>query len=250
MDELVSIIMPCHNGEKYIKEAIKSVISQTYWNWELLIVDDNSTDNSVKIIQSFSMEEPRIRLLFNNINTGYPSTPRNIALKEARGEIIAFLDCDDIWLSSKLEKQIPIFKNCKCAVVFSYYEKINENGDVCSKIIKSPNVVSYKYLLNGDCIGNLTGMYDTRKVGKVFQKEIHAEDYLMWLEILRKGYIAINTNTVEAQYRITSASTSANKIKSALWNWNIYKKELKLNFILALFHFFKYSIKGIIKYLK
>ena len=107
--------------------------------------------------------------------------------------------------------------------------------------------VNYGQLLKGDCIGNLTGIYDTFKVGKVFQKEIHAEDYLMWLEILKKGFIAKNTNTVEAYYRILPNSTSANKIKSAVWNWNIYRKELKFSLFVAIYYFLVYAIKATIK---
>ena len=209
MQNLVSIIMPNHNGEKYIAEAIESVISQTYKKWELLIIDDNSSDDSVRIIKSYIEVDKRIKLLNNKINTGYPAKPRNVGIQNATGRFIAFLDCDDIWLSSKLEKQLPLFKDKDCAVVYSFYQKINESSNICSSAIRSPRAVSYKNLLKGDCIGNLTGIYDTQKVGKVFQKEIHAEDYLMWLEILKKGFLAKNTNTVEAYYRITSNSTSA-----------------------------------------
>lgn len=250
MQNLVSIIMPCHNGEKYIVKAIESVILQTYQDWELLIIDDNSTDNSVKIINSYVESDKRIKLLNNNNNTGLPATPRNIGIQAATGRFIAFLDCDDIWVNTKLENQLPLFEDQYCAVVFSFYEKINELSEICSSIIKSPKQVSYKDLLKGDCIGNLTGIYDTQKVGKVFQKEIHAEDYLMWLHILKKGYRANNTNTLEAQYRITSNSISANKLKSALWNWNIYRNELKMPLFTAILYFIIYITKGFFKYLK
>lgn len=127
---------------------------------------------------------------------------------------------------------------------------MNEQGDICSQVIKSPKCVNYKQLLNGDCIGNLTGVYDTEKVGKVFQKEIHAEDYLMWLEILKKGFYAINTNTLEGLYRVGHCSTSANKMQSALWNWNIFRNELRLPLPSALFHFCVYFVKGVMKFLK
>ena len=247
---LVSIIMPCHNGEKFISQAIESVISQTYKNWELLIVDDNSLDNSIKVINYYINLDNRIKLLKNENKTGLPATPRNVGIKKATGRFIAFLDCDDIWLSSKLEKQLPLFNDVECAVVFSFYEKINDEGTVCSKVLKSPKLVSFNDLLKGDCIGNLTGIYDTNKVGKIFQKEIHAEDYLMWLEILRNGFVAKNTNTLEAQYRVLNYSTSANKFKSAKWNWNIYKNELKLPLHMAMKYFIVYFVKGLIKYLK
>lgn len=240
--------MPCHNDEKYLRDAIESVINQTVSNWELLIIDDNSTDNSVSIIKSYIKEDPRIKLLINEQHTGLPATPRNIGIRNANGRFIAFLDSDDKWLSSKLEKQLPLFSDNKCAVVFSYYRKMNESGIISDKQITSPQKVNYKKLLKGDCIGNLTGIYDIKKVGKIYQKEIHAEDYLMWLEILKKGFIAKNTNTVEALYRVRATSTSGNKIKSAIWNWNIYKNEIQLNFIQSIYYFLIYAIKSTTKY--
>lgn len=235
-------------GKYILQKAICNLTN--IHKFELLIIDDNSTDNSVKIINSYVKSDKRIKLINNTINTGLPATPRNIGIKSAIGRFIAFLDCDDIWLNSKLENQLPFFKDQYCAVVFSFYEKINELSEICSSVIKSPKAVSYKDLLKGDCIGNLTGIYDTQKVGKVFQKEIHAEDYLMWLHILKKSYRANNTNTLEAQYRITSNSISANKLKSALWNWNIYRNELKMPLFTAILYFIIYIIKGLIKYLK
>ena len=226
-NKTVSIIMPCHNGSRFIEPAIESVLAQTYKDWELIVIYDNSTDESVVIAEKYANKDSRIRCLKNMNNTGSPSTPRNVGIKEAKGRYIAFLDCDDLWLPSKLKAQLPLFENETCAVVYSYYQKIDDKGEIISKPIESPKSVLYKDLLNGDCIGNLTGVYDTKKVGKVLQKEIHAEDY----------------------YRITSSSTSSNKIKSALWNWNIYRKELKLSFIEALRHFTMYSMKGVIKFL-
>lgn len=246
----VSIIMPCHNGANFIKAAIESVMAQTYSDWELLIINDNSTDTSSQIIKEYENKDPRIKYLENTNNTGMPATPRNVGIEKANGRYIAFLDCDDIWISSKLQKQIPLFAERDCGVVFSYYKKIDEKGSIISNSIVSPKVVSYKKLLNGDCIGNLTGVYDTKKTGKVFQHEIHAEDYLMWLEILKKGFYAKNTNTLEGYYRISSSSTSSNKFKSAKWNWNIYKNELKLPFLKAFFHFSLYCLNGIFKFFK
>lgn len=247
---VVSIIMPCHNGANFIVDAIKSVQNQTFDDWELLVIDDHSIDGSVQLVETIAVKDFRIRILKNTYSTGMPATPRNIGISEAKGRFIAFLDCDDEWHPNKLEKQLPLFKNENCAVVYSYYEKIDIDGSSCNRIITSPKNVTFKQLLNGDCIGNLTGVYDTLKVGKIFQKEIHAEDYLMWLEILSKGYIAINTNTLEGKYRVSNSSTSGNKFRSAMWNWHIYRHELSLSFFESLYHFSMYFIKGIIKYIK
>lgn len=247
---VVSVIMPCHNGANYILNAIASVQNQTFVDWELLVIDDQSSDDSVQIVENEATKDSRIKLFKTSCSTGMPATPRNIGIKEARGQFIAFLDCDDEWLPNKLEKQLPLFKNEECAIVFSYYEKMNVDGSKYNSIITSPKHVTFRQLLNGDCIGNLTGVYDSLKVGKIFQKEIHAEDYLMWLEILKKGYIAINTNTLEAKYRVSSSSTSGNKFKSAMWNWYIYRHELSLSLPESIYHFTMYLIKGIIKYIK
>lgn len=246
----VSIIMPCHNGEKYLSDSITSVMSQTYTDWEILVIDDNSTDNSVYIIEDFCKKDARIKLLHTEKSSGMPATPRNVGINAASGRFIAFLDCDDIWLPTKLEHQLPLFETRNVAVVFSYYAKMNDTGEFLNKLISSPFIVTYKYLLKGDCIGNLTGMYDTIKCGKVFQKEIHHEDYEMWLSILKQGFYAINTNTYEGFYRIQKKSVSANKFKTMQWHWNILRNELKLSFLNAAKYFTHYAVRAFLKFIK
>jgi len=247
---LVSIIMPCHNGEKYLAESINSVLAQTFTDWELLIIDDNSSDSSVEIIKSFCAIDTRIRLFHTEYSSGSPATPRNVGIQNASGRYIAFLDCDDLWLPQKLEHQVPLFEGDSIAVVFSYYEKINTQGLRNNRIVIAPGVVDYKMLLGGNCIGNLTAVYDTKKVGKVYQKEIHHEDYLMWLTILLNDLKAINTETVEALYREQVNSLSGNKMFIFLWQWHILRKELHLSLLKAIPCFMRYAYFGIKKYLK
>lgn len=246
----VSVIMPCHNGEKYIGKAIESVIAQTYPYWELLVIDDFSDDSTVEIVKAFAEKDRRIRLLHNEKSTRMPATPRNVGIKAASGRYIAFLDCDDLWLPGKLANQLPFFRDENCGAVFSYYRKMDENGNPGSKPVLSPMTVDFRTLLRGNCIGNLTGIYDTEKVGKVYQKEIHHEDFLMWLEILRKGFIARNTGTEEGLYRISSTSVSGSKLKVFGWTWDIYRKELRLPLPEAAFNFFCYAVNGVLKLLK
>lgn len=246
----VSIIMPCHNGAVTIVDSILSVQNQTYTDWELLVVDDSSSDDSVRIVEGFSSSDSRIKLLRNKKSSGLPASPRNVGIEAACGRYIAFLDCDDEWLPTKLEHQIPLFATRNVAVVFSYYGKMDSNGEFHSESVASPSFVSYKNLLNGNCIGNLTGMYDTEKVGKVFQKEIHHEDYVMWLEILRDGFSAINTNSVEAVYRESNSSVSGSKIAAFGWTWNIYRHELKFSFFDSVKYFLRYAVKAVFKFLK
>ena len=246
----VSIIMPCHNGAETIADAIRSVQSQTFADWELLVVDDASSDNSATIVQKFAEADARIRLLYTEKSTGLPATPRNVGIEAASGRYIAFLDCDDEWLPTKLARQIPLFATRNVAVVFSYYGKMDERGGFHAEKIESPVFVSYEQLLGGNVIGNLTGIYDTEKVGKVFQKEIHHEDYVMWLEILRRGFSAVNTNTVEAIYRESKKSVSGSKFAAFGWTWRIYRRELGLPFFAAANYFARYAAKAVFKFLK
>ena len=246
----VSVIMPCHNGEKYLRHALDSVLAQTFQDWELLIVDDGSTDGSTAIAEEYCAKDSRIRLLHTECSTGKPATPRNVGIEAAQGRFIAFLDCDDQWLPDKLEHQLPLFKWDNCAAVFSFYKKMDAMGTVRSAVVTSPASVDFDQLLDGNCIGNLTGIYDTAKVGKVYQQEIHHEDYLMWLKVLQKGFIARNTGTVEAYYRESGTSVSGSKLKALGWTWTIYRKELGLPLGASVMHFIKYAFKALSKKLK
>lgn len=247
---LVSIIMSCYNAEDYLSAAIESVITQTFRDWELLICDDCSTDNSMKIALRHAAKDKRIRVFKTPYTTGSPARPRNISLNEAKGRFIALLDSDDVWLVDKLEKQIPLFDGKEVAIVFSDYEKIGTDGIRKKRIIRAPKTVKYNSLLYSNSIGNLTAVYDTQLVGKQQYKGIRSEDYLYWLNILSKGYCAKNTCQIMALYREIPDSLSSNKIKSAQWTWNIYSKELKLPLLKCLTCFMVYVIRGTIKFIK
>ena len=246
----VSVVMPCHNGEKHLRQAVDSVLAQTYEDWELLIIDDASTDGSAAIADEYCAKDSRVRLLHTKCSTGKPATPRNVGIEAAAGRFIAFLDCDDRWAPAKLEHQLPLFQQENCAAVFSFYKKMDTEGNVRSAVVTAPAAVDFDQLLDGNCIGNLTGIYDTAKVGKVYQKEINHEDYLMWLQMLKKGFIARNTGTVEAYYRESGTSVSGSKLKALGWTWDIYHKELGLPLLTSVGHFIKYAFKALDKRLK
>ena len=148
--ELVSIITPCYNSASTIRETIQSVIGQSYDCWELLIIDDCSQDDSAKIIMEFAAVDARIRYLKTNTSSGSPTLPRNIGIKAAKGRFIAFLDSDDVWLSNKLSSQLPLFVNNDVAIVFSYYEKMAEDGSRMGRVVKSAFYHHYKSLLCGN----------------------------------------------------------------------------------------------------
>lgn len=251
MEKLVSIITPCYNASKYIKDTIESVLRQTYVSWEMIIVDDCSTDDSFEILKKYCEKDSRIRVYKTDKPSGSPVIPRNVALSKSNGDLIAFLDADDLWVPHKLQQQVSLFEDEKVAIVFSDYEKMDINGRINNRIIRAPKIVNYHTLLRGDVIGTLTAVFDKKKVCADFYfKDIGAEDYLFFLKILENGYVAVNTGTVLARYRQTRKSLSSNKLLSASWNWNIYRNELGFSFLKSLYFFLHYSIRAFLKYLK
>lgn len=240
----VSIITPCYNASAYISQAVQSVLTQTYLDWELLVIDDCSTDNSAAIIKEYAVKDNRIKYLKTDAPSGSPTLPRNIGIEHAQGRFIAFLDSDDAWLPDKLEKQLRLFEEERTAIVFSDYEKMSENGERNGRVIKAPRIVTYRQLLKGNVIGNLTGMYDTEKVGKVYCRNIHHEDYVLWLSILKRGYVARNTGTLEALYRVRKRSVSADKRTVIAWQWHIYREIEKLNVLQSAYYFLHYAYKA------
>jgi glycosyltransferase involved in cell wall biosynthesis len=248
---LVSIITPCYNSAEYIAQTIESVLTQTYQNWEMIIVDDCSIDSSVEIISLYQKSDYRVKLYQTEACSGSPVEPRNIGIEKASGQYIAFLDSDDVWLSDKLENQIKQFDSKDIGIVYSNYEKMSESGIRKNRFIKSPPMATYLQLLNGNCIPCLTAIYDVSIVGKVFfSRQFRHEDYVLWLTILHARCIAKNTNTIEALYRVKKKSVSANKLVALSWQWNIYRNFLKLTFFRSIHYFCFYAIKAFLKYLK
>lgn len=245
--KLVSVIMPARNAERFIRQAIDSVIAQTYKNWELLVVDDGSTDSTIQIVKEYCTQDKRIFLLHNIESLGMPSAPRNLGIQTAQGRYIAFLDSDDMWVPTKLQEQLPLFKNLKTAIVFSNYEKMDEHGNRNRRVIRAPQFVDYEDLLKSNVIGNLTGVYDRKKVGKVLYQNIHHEDYALWLSILKKGFVAQNTNTITGYYRIGKTSVSSHKLRILPWQWYIYREVEKLPLHSAFYYYMHYAIKGLRK---
>lgn len=246
----MSIITPCYNAILYLPQAIDSVLTQTYDKWELLIVDDCSTDGSYEIIQKYVKQDSRINYFRTTFPSGSPALPRNIGTKNAKGRFIAFLDSDDFWLPNKLEEQIPLFEEQEVAIVYSNYKKINVKGERFGCIIKAPKETNYKNILKENVIGCLTAVYDTNKVGKIYFSKIHHEDFVVWLNILSKGFKACNTNTVTAFYRVQKNSLSANKLKALMWTWNIYRNVEHLNWFLSIYYFLHYAVRAGNKYIK
>ncbi|QKF81109.1 glycosyltransferase family 2 protein [Halarcobacter ebronensis] len=244
-NELVSIITPSYNSAKFISETIESVLAQTYKNWEMIIVDDCSPDKANDIINKYIKKDNRIRLIKLKKNKG-PAVARNIATKEARGKYIAFLDSDDIWFNNKLEKQIDFMKKNNLVLTYSAYETINENNKhINTRYIKE--VITYKDMLKSNRIGNLTGIYDTNKIGKYYMDDVRHEDYTLWLKIMKDINYTKGLNESLAKYRILNKSISSNKIKVLSWTWNIYRNNLNLNIFKSSYYFIHYIYYSLIK---
>lgn len=235
-DQLVSIITPCYNSEAYISNTIESVISQTYVNWEMIIVDDCSTDKSADIIKKYAETDKRIIYIKTEVASGSPTLPRNVAISNARGRFIAFLDSDDIWEKDKLYLQLPQLMKKDVAIVYSYYEKITEEGERSGRIVKSAPIHTYSSLLYGNEIACLTAVVDITKVGKVYFEKVGHEDYVMWLSILKMGFIAKNIPISLARYRVRKSSVSSNKMRAVKWVWNIYRNIEKKTLLASIFY--------------
>lgn len=237
--------MPAYNAEKTILESIESVISQTYLNWELIIIDDCSNDMTLEIIKKYSIQDSRIKLIKNEFNLGVSSS-RNISIKNCSGDFICFLDSDDIWSPNKLEKQMLLL-NSGWDVVCSNYTTFSDDSNIILQHRKSPPIIKYTDMLKSNFIGNLTGIYNRKKLGTFFQKKLGHEDYVMWLNILNKSRKAYCIQEPLAKYRISKKSISANKIKTMQWQWFIYRNELQFSLIKSMYYFSHYIVNALKK---
>ena len=231
MNKLVSIITPLYNGEKFIKDTIESVLSQTYENWEMFIVDDCSKDNGLKIVERYAKKDTRIKLIKLSKNGG-GAVARNRAIEETEGKYIAFLDSDDFWHPEKLEKQIKFMKENDYDFTYTWYEKMNEDGKQLNEIVKPKEKVDYKDLLKSNQIGCLTAIYNQEKLGKIYMPLIRKrQDYALWLQVLKKTKYGYCLKENLAQYRIVNGSVSSNKINLIKFNWKLFYKVEKLGYI-------------------
>jgi len=244
---MVSIIMPSYKSERFIAQAIESVISQTYTNWEMIIVDDKSPDNANVIIKSYIEKDKRIQLIELEQNSG-PAVARNKAILESKGRYIAFLDSDDMWIATKLEKQILWMQTKKCALSYTSYFIIDESGKEQGVFITKEQV-SYWDLLKTNSIGCLTVIYDTDTLGKVLMPNIiKKQDYALWLKILKQIDNGYGMLEPLAYYRIVENSVSRNKFAGLKYLWNIYRDLERLNIFQTLYYFASYIYYGVRKY--
>lgn len=224
--DLVSIIIPVYNCEKYIAEAIKSVKEQEYQKWELIIVNDKSTDNSINIIKEEIKEIKQDVILIDSPKNYGTAISRNIALNNAKGRYIAYLDADDIWEKQKLREQINFMKTNNIAFSYTDYTRINEKGTTLKKVVV-PKVITYNTLLKNAMILTSTIIINTELINKemlVMPELKTSEDTETWLNILKTGIIAKGLNKNLTKYRKRRNSASSNKLLVAKELWNVYRK--------------------------
>lgn len=221
---LASVVTPVHNAAEFIAHAIESVIAQSVREWEMLVVDDCSTDSSTEVIRGYASRDSRVRLIHLPANSG-PAVARNRAIESAQGRYIAFLDADDAWDPRKLEKQLTFMEENQYRLTYTYYAKIDEAGCHLGETVCPPRKLSYADLLKSNQIGCLTAMYDSAKLGKVYMPLIRKrQDYGLWLKILRREPFAYCLPEVLATYRVRNSSISSSKIGLLTHNWRLFRE--------------------------
>ncbi len=244
MNELVSIIMPSYNSSKYISESINSVLSQTYTNWELLVIDDCSTDNTVQIIQSFN--DSRIRLLRNPVNSG-AAISRNYGLREAKGKWIAFLDSDDMWKPEKLDYQIRYMKENGRAFTYHDY-RTSINGKLLPYVNTAPNVVNKRKIYNYCYLSTDTVMYDADIIGVIQIADLKKNnDYAMWLQAIEKSEAYRIPRCMSYYVRHDDSISGGKKYKLIKWHYYLFRKGLNKGPIVSVALTVNNLIHGVIK---
>lgn len=226
IDGLVSIIVPVYNSEQYLKETMDSVLAQTYWNWEMLLVDDCSTDTSAEIIRSYLAQDDRIRYIPLTTNSG-AAVARNTALEASRGRYIAYLDADDLWFPKKLERQIAFLQENNVAFSCCAYEKIAQDGTSLEKTVWMPKTLTYHQYLKNTIIQTVGVIVDTKHVDPsllVMPNVRRGQDCATWLQILKNGTLFHGQPEILAAYRRVSTSLSANKLRAFKRTWHIYRR--------------------------
>ncbi len=232
MNELVSIIMPSYNTAKFISETIESVLAQTYTNWELIIVDDCSTDNTDEVVKSF-LSDNRIKYIKNEKNSG-AAISRNRALRESKGKWIAFLDSDDLWMPEKLERQIAFMEASGYHFSYTNYIEIDEESKPNGKRVTGPKKITKHGMYNYCWMGCLTVMYDAETVGLVQIEDIKKNnDYAMWLKACKKADCYLLDETL-AKYRKRSGSISNHGYTKLIkWHYKLYREAEKKNSLVS-----------------
>ncbi len=244
---LVTVIMPAYNAEKYISEAIASVLAQDYTELELIVIDDGSSDATCRIVREFAERDRRVRLEVNETNSGV-AVSRNRGMDMARGEFIALLDSDDAWYPEKLSKQIAALREQGADLACTSYELMNEAGRRDGRLHSVTEKIEFDDMLANNLIGCSTVMMTGRCVEYRFTTDYFHEDYALWLQMLSDGCVAVGVTDTLVSYRVMAGSKAGNKVKSALHRWQIYRGYLGFPFGKSLGYLTRYATAGLNKY--
>lgn len=228
---MISIVVPVYNAEKYLEQTISMVRKQTYRDWELILVEDCSTDHSREVLEKVTaaLDDSRIRVIYKEKNEG-AAKARNTGLEAADGRYLAFLDADDIWKENKLEEELAFLQQKNAAFVFTAYEFGDEQGKGTGKIVTVPETLTYKQALSRTVIFTSTTLFDLHKIERrlLYMPGVPSEDSATWWQILRAGYTAYGYPGVTTIYRRPPKSLSSNKGKAIKRIWYLYRKVEKL----------------------
>lgn len=250
MSDLVSIIVPAYNVENFIGQTMDCVLAQTYRNWELLLVEDCSTDGTAALIRQYMEKnrDPRIRLISQPSNMG-AARARNRGLLEAKGRFISYLDADDLWEPEKLEKELAFMKEKDAAFAFTGYEFADETGKGMGKVVHVPETLTYKQALSNTTIFTTTVMFDLEKLEKeqLEMPVMKSEDTALWFRVLRSGVTAYGLDENLVKYRRAGKSLSSNKLEAIRRIWNLYRRAEGMNVISSAWHFCFWALRAVMR---
>lgn len=243
----ITVVMPNYNGHRFVEQAIDSVLAQTYHNFELVVVDDCSKDDSLQLINQKAQNDSRIRIIALEKNSGVANA-RNVGIKAAKGEYIALLDNDDLWTEDKLERQVVIAER-GADIVYCSYNFIDEQNNEIKKPFIVPKQTNFNKMLASSVISCSTSLIKTELMqAHPFNPEFYHEDYVLWMELLRVCPTAYGDEKVLMHYRQVTGSRSNKKSNAAKERWNTYRKALNLNLVTSAWAFVRYAVNGVMKY--
>lgn len=243
----ITVVMPNYNGHRFVEQAIDSVLAQTYHNFELVVVDDCSKDDSLQLINQKAQNDSRIRIIALEKNSGVANA-RNVGIKAAKGEYIALLDNDDLWTEDKLERQVVIAER-GADIVYCSYNFIDEQNNEIKKPFIVPKQTNFNKMLASSVISCSTSLIKTELMqAHPFNPEFYHEDYVLWMELLRVCPTAYGDEKVLMNYRQVTGSRSNKKGNAAKERWNTYRKALNLNLVTSAWAFVRYAVNGVMKY--
>ncbi|WP_029231874.1 glycosyltransferase family 2 protein [Butyrivibrio sp. VCB2006] len=246
---MVSIIVPVYNAAKYIENTIKMVSDQTYNDWELILVDDASTDGSADVIENIIKGQgKRIRLIRKNNNEG-AAAARNTGIDASSGRFIAFLDADDVWMPQKLEKQVAFMEKTGAAFSFHSYEFGDEDANPTGRVVRAPKELRFRQALSRTVIFTTTVMFDTEKIDMeiIHMPQVPSEDTATWWRILKSGYVAYGLDENMAIYRRPAKSLSSNKFIAIQRIWFLYRNIADLSIVQSFYYFVGWAVRATLR---